>query len=53
MKKKEKYLFYFPKRDDICVVQSVNIARKLSSPNIDAKGFYLFSPQELATYKLG
>ncbi|XP_067203736.1 uncharacterized protein [Linepithema humile] len=53
MKKKENYLFYFPKRDDICVVKSVNIVRKLSSPNIDAKGLYSFSPQELATYKLG
>jgi len=53
MKKKEKNLFYFPKQDDICAIQSVNIARKLSFPNIDAKGLYSFSPQELATYKLG
>lgn len=53
MKKKEKYLFYFPKQDDICVVHSVNIARKLSSPKIVPKGLYSFSSQELATYKLG
>jgi len=53
MKKKEKYLFYFPKQDNICVVQSINIARKLPPPNIDSNGLYSFTLQELAIYKLG
>lgn len=53
MKKKEKYLFYFPKKDDICVVKAINIIRKLSSPSIDDKRFYSFCPQELEIYKLG
>lgn len=52
MIKKKKYLFSFPKQDDICVVQSVNIVCKLSSPNIDTKELYSFSPQELVIYKL-
>jgi len=51
MKKKRNYLFYFPKQDDICVIQSVNIVRKLSSPNIADKGLYLFSSQELVKKK--
>jgi len=51
MKKKRNYLFYFPKQNDIYVV---NIVHKLSSSIFIAdKGLYLFSSQELGNYKLG